>query len=47
MTYVIKGAGLTIENLVNVARHNQKVKLDADAIKRINKCLNMLEKKIE
>jgi histidine ammonia-lyase len=47
MTYIIKGAGLTVEDVVNVARHNQKVELDAEALKRIVKCRAMLEKKIE
>lgn len=46
-TYVINGAGLTIENVINVARHNQKVALHPDAISRINKCRAMLENKIE
>jgi len=27
MTYVITGSGLTIEDLVNVARYNEKVEL--------------------
>ncbi|NOX48417.1 MAG: aromatic amino acid lyase [Chlorobi bacterium] len=47
MTYIIKGAGLSIEDVVNVARHNQKVELDADALKRIIKCRAMLERKID
>jgi histidine ammonia-lyase len=47
MTYIIKGAGLTIEDVVNVARHREKVELHPDAITRINKCRAMLEKKIE
>jgi len=47
MTYIITGSGLTIEGVVNVARHHQKVELHSDAIRRINKCRAMLEKKIE
>ncbi len=47
MTYIIKGAGLSVEDVVNVARHNQKVELDADALKRIIKCRAMLERKID
>lgn len=47
MTYIIKGAGLTIENVVNVARHNEKVELHPDALQRIKVCRAMLEKKIE
>jgi histidine ammonia-lyase len=46
MTYIIKGAGLTIEDVVKVARHNEKVKLHPDALDRIIKCRAMLEKKI-
>ncbi len=47
MTYIIKGAGLTIEDVVNVARHNQKVELHPDALERMKKCRTMVEKKIE
>ncbi len=47
MTYVIKGAGLTIEDVVNVARNNEKVELHPEAVERINKCRTMLENKIE
>ncbi|MHA1211768.1 MAG: HAL/PAL/TAL family ammonia-lyase [Candidatus Heimdallarchaeota archaeon] len=46
MTYIIKGSGLTIEDVVNVARNNEKVELHPDAIKRMEKCRAMLEKKI-
>jgi histidine ammonia-lyase len=46
MTLVIKGSGLTIEDVVKVARHNEKVELHPDAIKRIGTCRAMLEKKI-
>jgi histidine ammonia-lyase len=44
---VINGSGLTIEDVVRVARHNEKVELHPDSIKRINSCRAMLEKKIE
>jgi len=47
MTYIIKGAGLTIEDVVNVARHNEKVELHPDALEGIKKCRAMVEKKIE
>ncbi len=47
MTYIIKGAGLTIEDLVNVARHNEKVELHPDALQRIKICRAMVEKKVE
>ncbi len=46
MTLIIKGAGLTIEDVVNVARHNQKVELAPEAVERIRACRAMLEKKI-
>ncbi len=46
MTYIIKGAGLTIEDVVDIARNKEKVELHPDSIKRINKCRAMLEKKI-
>jgi len=47
MTLIIKGAGLTIEDVVNVARNNQKVELHPEALQRIKKCRAMLEKKID
>jgi histidine ammonia-lyase len=43
---IIKGSGLTIENIVDVGRNGQKVELHPDAVKRINICRDMLEKKI-
>lgn len=46
-TLIITGENLTIEDVVNVARHGQKVELHKDAKARINKCRAMLEKKIE
>jgi histidine ammonia-lyase len=46
MTLVIKGSGLTIQDVVNVARHNEKVELHPDAVIRIETCRAMLEKKI-
>ena len=47
MTYTVKGAGLTIEDVVSVARNKQKVELHPDALQRIKKCRAMLEKKID
>ncbi len=47
MTLVIKGEGLTIEDVVDVARRNEKVELDKKAIERIQACRAMLERKIE
>ncbi len=43
---IITGNDLKIEDVVNVARHGQPVKLHPDAEKRINDCRAMLEKKI-
>jgi len=43
---IINGSKLTIQDVVNVARHRQKVELHPDARKRINECRAMLEKKI-
>jgi len=47
MALIIKGSGLTIEDVVKVARHNEKVELHPEAAKRIEACRAMLEKKIE
>ena len=47
MTIVLDGSSLTVEKLVKIARYNEKVKLHPDALKRIKKCRNMLEKKIK
>jgi histidine ammonia-lyase len=46
MTLIISGSGLTIKDVVNVARHNEKVELHPDAVRRIETCRAMLEKKI-
>lgn len=46
MTITITGNNLTIEKLVKVARHNKPIKLDTQAICRIEKCRSVLEKKI-
>ncbi len=47
MVYIVTGYNLTIEDVVKVARHNEKVELHEDAIKKINICRAMLERKIE
>ena len=47
MTLIIKGSGLSVEDVVKVARKGEKVELSADALERIIKCRAMLEKKIE
>jgi histidine ammonia-lyase len=43
---IISGSGLTIEKVVRVARHNEKVKLHPKAVERISACRDMLEKKV-
>ena len=47
MTIVVKGSGITIEDVVKVARNNEKIKLDPEALDRIKKCRELLEKKIK
>jgi histidine ammonia-lyase len=47
MAIVITGNGLTIEDLVKVAQHNEKVELHEDAVGRIKKCRALLDEKIE
>jgi histidine ammonia-lyase len=47
MTVVVNGSGLTIEKVVRVARHNEKVELHPDALERMKACRAMLEKKIK
>ncbi len=47
MTLVITGANLKIEDIVRVARNNEKIELDPGAVERINRCRAMLEKKVK
>ena len=47
MTIVLDGSGLTIEKLVRIARHGEKVELHPDALERIKVCRDMLEEKIQ
>jgi histidine ammonia-lyase len=47
LAIVLDGKGLTIEQLVRIARHNEEVELSRDAIERIKTCRAMLERKIE
>ncbi len=46
MSIVLTGEGLTVEKVVRIARHNEKVELGKDALDRIKVCRAMLEKKI-
>jgi histidine ammonia-lyase len=47
MTIVLDGSGLTIEKLVSIARHGEKVELAPDALERIKTCRAMLEEKVQ
>ena len=47
MAVVLDGTNLTIEDVVNVARHGEEVELHPDSVLRIRKCREMLERKIE
>lgn len=47
MIIEITGSGLTIKEVVDVARNMAKVKLHKDALSRIKTCRAMLERKIE
>ena len=47
MTVVLTGNDLTIEQVIAVARNNEKVEIHPDAMERIRTCRAMLEKKIE
>jgi histidine ammonia-lyase len=47
MSFVIKGSGLTVEDVVDVSRNGKKVDLHPDALERIKKCRAMLESKIQ
>ena len=46
MSIIIDGSGLTVEKLVRIARHGEKVELSDRAVDRINNCRAMLEEKI-
>ena len=46
MPIVLTGNDLTIEDLVKVARNNEKVELPTDVVNRIKNCRVMLEEKI-
>jgi histidine ammonia-lyase len=47
MSIVLDGSGLTLENLVRIARHGEKVELAPAALERIRACRAMLEEKIQ
>jgi len=47
MTIVLDGSNLTVETLVRIARHNEKVKLAPHSLEKIKACRAMLEEKIQ
>ncbi|MFO8061402.1 MAG: aromatic amino acid ammonia-lyase [bacterium] len=47
MSIVLDGKSLTIEKMVNVARHNETVDISPDALEKVKKCRAMVERKIE
>jgi histidine ammonia-lyase len=46
MAIELNGSGLTIEKLVAIARHGEKVEISAGALKRMHKCRAMVERKL-
>ena len=46
MAIVLNGSNLTVETLVRIARHGERVELDPGALERIKICRRMLEEKI-
>jgi len=46
MTIVLDGSNLTLEKLVQIARHGEKVEISPTALKRIQNCRAMLEEKL-
>lgn len=46
MAIVLDGSSLTIEKLVRIARHGERVELDPVALERIKTCRAMLEEKL-
>jgi histidine ammonia-lyase len=47
MTIVLNGSGLTVDKLVRIARHGERVEIAPDALERIEVCRAMLEEKIQ
>jgi histidine ammonia-lyase len=46
MAITLNGSELTIDQVVNIARHSEKVELSSESLKRIKTCRTMLEEKI-
>jgi histidine ammonia-lyase len=47
LAIILDGSGLTVEKMIQIARHNDKVELHPDAVERIKQCRAMLEEKIK
>ncbi|MFO7524003.1 MAG: aromatic amino acid ammonia-lyase [Ignavibacteriaceae bacterium] len=47
MSILLDGSNLTIEKLVAIARHKEKVEISNDALQKIKTCRAMLEEKIQ
>jgi histidine ammonia-lyase len=47
MTVVIDGSGLTVEKLMQIARHGERVELHPQALERIKACRAMVEEKVQ
>ena len=47
MPLTLRGNELTIEDVVDVARHGKKIELAPESIERIKRCRAMIERKIE
>jgi histidine ammonia-lyase len=47
MPLIMSGTGLTIEDVVDVARHGKKIELAPEAIEAIKRCRAMIERKVE
>ena len=47
MSVILDGSNLTIEKIVRIARHKEKVEISNEALQRIKTCRAMLEEKIK
>jgi len=47
MSVILDGSNLTVEKVVAIARHNEKVELHPEALERIKVCRSMIEEKIK
>jgi len=47
MSIVLNGSGLTVEKVVRIARHNEKVELSPESLEKIKICRKMLEEKLQ